>query len=211
MHIRQILMRVFLLAALLLASATACVQYECNDTDITCNAALDLVLIRLLGNVAPNQIYAADGFTARLYRFDDPVGANQIEYNGSAGTTFVGPAGVAIDGRAYLGGSGAIIIYMVDTTNLLLYRVESMLGANQLEYNGSAGTAFAGPRGVATDSAGRIYVADQTNSLLYRFDDMAGANQVEYNGSAGTAFSGNLQGVAVDSSGRRKEIGRSHV
>lgn len=136
------------------------------------------------------QIYVADSGVAPgsvVQRYDDILGLNAVEYDGSAGNVFADVFFVNVNANGiYATSSG---------TNNLLYRFDDMAGTNQQETNG----AFGGwsPRDIAFDSLGRIYVTDNANNVVVRFNDIADPAPITYDGSAGTPFS-TLTGVAVD-------------
>lgn len=69
------------------------------------------------------RIYVAG--TDRLYRFDDMTGANQVEYDGSAGTSFARLRAVHLDRNDR--------IYVTDNMLTRLYRFDDMSGTNQVE------------------------------------------------------------------------------
>jgi len=110
------------------------------------------------------------------------VGTNQITYGGQGGGAggFYGAYGIALDtlGR----------IYVADTYNCRVVRMDNMQGANWTTYGGTCGSApgeFYDPQGIAVDSAGRIYVMDTGNSRFVRINDMTGAGWTTF-GSVGS-------------------------
>ncbi len=136
-----------------------------------------------------------------IYHADDMQGTNQVSYGsqGSGVGQFSGASAIALDhsGR----------IYVADSYNCRIVRIDDMKGTNWTGFGGSCGSAageFLNPAGVALDSTGKIYVMDSGNSRIVRIDDMTGANFTSY-GSPGNGvgqFSSFLTTLAVDQSGR---------
>jgi sugar lactone lactonase YvrE len=137
----------------------------------------------------------------QILRSDDLRGTNQIAFGsqGSGVGQFYGAFGIALDA------SGRI--YVADTYNCRIVRIDDMNGTNWISYGGTCGAGqgqFADPSGIAVDASGKIYVMDTGNSRVVRMDDMTGANWAAF-GSAGSGsgqFSAYLTSVAVDASGR---------
>jgi len=132
-------------------------------------------------NSAYTPFYYSD--SEQILRSDDLKGTNQITFGsqGSGVGQFYGAYGIALDtlGR----------IYVADTYNCRVVRMDDMNGSNWSTFGGTCGAAtgqFYDPSGIAVDSAGRIYVMDTGNSRLIRMDDMAGTNWISF----GTVGSG---------------------
>ena len=149
-------------------------------------------------NSAYTPFYYSD--SEQIFRSDDLQGTNQVSF-GSQGSDvgqFYGAYGIALDpaGR----------IYIADTYNCRIVRIDDMSGTNWTSYGGTCGSdpgQFYDPSGIAVDSAGEIYVMDTGNSRIVRVDDMNGTNWISY----GTVGSGVGQfasyvSVAVDASNR---------
>src|SRR3989442_8542674 len=114
---------------------------------------------------------------------------------------FNDPSSVSIDAA---GG-----IYVMDTGNARLVRMDDMSGANWTTFSGTGSgvgqfAQYVAP--VALDASGRIYVADTGNRRIVRMDDMSGANWATLTQSPvinSYIFSfGSPIGVAVDAAGR---------
>ncbi len=147
-------------------------------------------------NSAYTPFYYSD--SEQILRSDDLMGTNQITYDGAAIGGFYGAYGLALDAQGR--------IYVADTYNCRIVRIDDMNGTNATSYGGTCGSGqgqFYDPQGIAVDSAGKIYVMDTGNSRFVRIDDMTGANWVTY----GTVGSGvgqfaSFVSVALDSSNR---------
>ena len=151
-------------------------------------------------NSAYTPAYITDYSYSQLVRSDDLWGTNK-QVLGSTGTgtgQFYGPHGVTADpsGR----------VYVVDTYNCRIVRVDNIAGANWTTLGGQCGSGvnqFSGAADIALDSSGRIYVADTGNNRIIRSDDMSGTNWTSFGtpGSGTNQLSG-AQGIAVDTAGR---------
>ena len=155
------------------------------------------------GKTAYNSAYAPFYYSdsGQILRSDDLLGTNQISFGtqGSDVGQFYGAYGIALDSTGR--------IYIADTYNCRIVRIDDMNGTNWTTYGGTCGSdqgQFYDPSGIAIDSMGKIYVMDTGNSRLVRMDDMTGANWISY-GSVGSGvgqFAQWLTSLAVDSSGR---------
>jgi hypothetical protein len=149
-------------------------------------------------NSAYIPFYYSDSW--QILRSDDLLGTNQIAYGipGSGVGQFYGAFGIALDATGR--------IYVSDTYNCRVVRIDDMNGTNWTTYGGTCGSGqgqFNDPSGIAVDSAGRIYVADTGNTRIVRIDDLSGTNWISY-GAPGNGI-GQFSGVvslALDSSGR---------
>ena len=150
-------------------------------------------------NSAYTPFYYSD--SGQILRSDDILGTNQIIYGtqGSGVGQFYGAYGIALDSTGR--------IYISDTYNCRVVRIDDMKGTNWTSYGGTCGSGqgqFADPSAIAVDSAGRIYVLDAGNYRIVRIDDLNGTNWISY-GSAGTGvgqLSQYLTSMALDASGR---------
>lgn len=137
------------------------------------------------GTTAYNSTYSPFYYSdsEQILRSDDLKGTNQITF-GSQGNgvgNFYGAYGIALDksGR----------IYVADTYNCRVVRMDDMNGTNWTTYGGTCGSApgqFYDPDGIAVDSLNRIYIMDTGNSRFVRIDDMTGTNWTTF----GTVGSG---------------------
>ncbi|MGA3042287.1 MAG: choice-of-anchor D domain-containing protein [Bryobacteraceae bacterium] len=96
-------------------------------------------------------------------------------------------------------------VYVADTYNNRIVRMDDMTGANWITFGTSgAGTnQFQSPYGISADTHGRIYATDNINCRVVRIDNMSGKNWTTF----GACGSGNLQfnnptGIFVDSAGK---------
>src|SRR5438128_10211720 len=71
-------------------------------------------------------------------------------------------------------------IYVADTNNNRIVRMDSMTGAGWTEFGtfGNGPNQFSSPFGIFV-SAGQIFVVDTFNSRIVRMDDMTGAGWTE--------------------------------
>src|SRR3989475_350287 len=106
-------------------------------------------------NSAYSPLYYSD--SEQILRSDDLQGTNQVSFGSQGGGVgqFYGAYGIALDptGR----------IYIADTYNCRIVRIDDMNGTNWTSYGGTCGSdpgQFYDPSGIAVDSAGEIYVAD---------------------------------------------------
>jgi sugar lactone lactonase YvrE len=150
-------------------------------------------------NSAYTPFYYSD--SEQILRSDDLQGTNQVSFGsqGSGVGQFYGAYGIALDATGR--------IYVADTYNCRIVRIDDMNGTNWTSYGGTCGSGqgqFYDPSGIAVDSAGEIYVMDTGNSRVVRMDDMSGTNWISYGtvGSGVGQFAQYLTSVAVDASGR---------
>jgi hypothetical protein len=151
-------------------------------------------------NSAYTPFYYSD--TGQILRSDDLMGTNQIAYGttGSGVGQFYGAYGIALDSAGR--------IYVADTYNCRIVRIDNMNGTNWTEYD-SAGGCGSGtgqiyePTGIAVDTLGRIYVTDPYNAQIIRMDDLTGANWTVFNSiGSGTGQINTFTNITVDSSNR---------
>lgn len=154
------------------------------------------------GTTAYNSSYTPFYYSdsGQILRSDDLLGTNQISFGvqGSDVGQFYGAYGIALDSAGR--------IYIADTYNCRIVRIDDMNGPNWTSFGGTCGSGqgqFYDPSGIALDSTGRIYLMDTGNSRLVRIDDLTGANWISYGtvGSGVGQFAG-FTSVAVDSTGR---------
>jgi len=150
------------------------------------------------GTTAYNSVYSPFYYSdsEQILRSDDLMGTNQITCC-TQGQLY-GAYGMALDSAGR--------IYIADTYNCRIVRVDDMKGTNWTTYGGTCGSGqgqFYDPQGIAVDSAGRIYIMDTGNARFVRIDDMNGANWISY-GTVGSGVGQFLTfiSVSVDSIGR---------
>ncbi len=134
----------------------------------------------------------------------------------ATGTSLYLPAGIAVDGAGNL--------YVADTTNNRVRRVDAAAPHNitTVAGDGNAGSIgdggpataaeITGPSGLALDGAGNLYIADTGNHAIRRVDAVTGLittvagtlGQANYTGNAGPAIGATLnapQGIALTPAG----------
>jgi len=131
---------------------------------------------------------------------------------GSTVQNLAGMSGQLENGATGPIGSGSTFInteyervYIADTSNNRIVRMDDMAGANWIAF-GKSGTGtnqFQSPYGIFVSAAGRIYITDSANCRVVRIDSMSGKNWT----ALGTCGSGSLQfnnptGLFVDSAGK---------
>ena len=161
---------------------------------------------------APNEVvYVADAGNHAIRRVDAAGAVTTTAGNGSPGyvdaqgaaAQFNNPQGVAYDAVTNS-------IYVADTGNHLIRRIDSGGNVTTVAGDGTAGFAdgqgaaarFNNPKGVAVDSLGYVYVADTGNHRVRRISSSS-VNTLAGDGTVGTtdgspARFNNLAGVAVD-------------
>jgi len=136
------------------------------------------------------------------------AGGNPGNTNGTGtAATFNNPTGVAVDtnGNIYVADRANNQIRKITPTGL----VSTLAGSGSFGNANGSGTSasFAYPVGVAVDTRGNVYVADTGNYEIRKItpagmvSTLAGGNMGIINGNSTAASFGNIQGVAVDSSG----------
>jgi len=194
-------------------------QYFCSGGIITLQSS-DGVTV-LSGTFTSGKLYLTasgggrGGNTHYYYSFGGSL-TGSLTQNGqseaiSGGTYFyVVPLRTQIgSGSAALSSGGTEVsavygpVYVTDTYNNRIVRVDSMTGANWATLGkGGAGTKqFSNPVGIALDASGRIYVADTGNCRVARMDNITGANWTTL-GTCGSGSFSNPYGVANDATGR---------
>ena len=151
-------------------------------------------------NSAYTPFYYSD--SEQILRTDDINGTNQISYGsgGSGVGNFYGAYGIALDSAGR--------IYVADTYNCRVVRIDNMNGDNWTEYDSLGGCGngpgqFYEPTGIAVDSLGRIYIMDPYNEQFIRMDDITGANWTVFNSiGAGAGQLYTFNNVTVDSANR---------
>ncbi len=154
------------------------------------------------GTTAYNSAYIPFYYSdsEQILRSDDLQGTNQISFGsgGSGVGQFYGAYGIALD----LAGR----IYVADTYNCRIVRIDDMNGTNWTSYGGTCASGqgqFYDPSGIAVDSTGKIYVMDTGNSRFIRIDDMNGTNWVSYGAvGSGVGQFASFTSVTVDASDR---------
>lgn len=99
--------------------------------------------------------------------------------SGSGVNQFSAPLGIFVDGSQR--------IYVADSGNGRIVRMDDMTGKNWLTLSGSGSGQFTGPISVFVNSAGNIFVVD--GNRIVRINDMTGAGWTTF----GTSGSGTNQ------------------
>ena len=96
-------------------------------------------------------------------------------------------------------------IYITDTYNYRIVRIDNMLGDNftALGKHGAGTNQFKLPWGIFVDAAGKIYVTDSAACRVVQMDDMSGTNWTTLGHcGSGTHQFNNPTGIFVDASGK---------
>ncbi len=154
--------------------------------------------IELSGYDGVRQIWV-DAGAGRIYLASGSAGVGQSDISGGGRVFFKGPivfaSGVARDSKGR--------IYVVDSTQGCLYRMDDMSGAGLVSFGtkGQENGQFSSPAGCFVDSLDRIYVADMGNHRIVRIADMDGSEWRYYKGAGATRLYWPEQ-VWVDRKGR---------
>ena len=137
-------------------------------------------------------IYIADSMNIptktinnRIVRMDDMYGLNWVTFPDAktAGKgPFANPSGLFVDHANH--------IYVTDSLNDAVYRMDDITGKHLVSLGGPGGTRlkFNQPTAIFVDDDGHIYIADSGNDRIVRMDDMTGKGWI--------AFGTSGQGVA---------------
>jgi sugar lactone lactonase YvrE len=167
-----------------------------------------IFVVTASGNITPG-IYVTDTGNSRIVRMDDMNGTNWISFgsSGSLSNQFLSPAGIFVTSTV---GSNTSGIYVTDTGNSRIVRMDDMNGTNWIPFgsSGSSTNQFLSPAGIfVTSTVGSmtsgIYVTDTGNNRIVRMDNITGANW-SYYGSSGNGVGqfNSPTGIFIDSSGR---------
>lgn len=177
------------------------------------------------GGVFEGPILVADDVSCRIFElsfeeedFISIAGTGTCGFSGDGGASDVAelnsPEDLVVDGAGN--------IYVADTTNNVIRKIDVNGNISTVAGNHAAGAGFSGdgglatsakindPYGVAVDSAGNLYIADSENNRIRKVDlagiitTVAGNGTGGYSGDGGPATSAELkfpEGVRVDASG----------
>jgi sugar lactone lactonase YvrE len=118
----------------------------------------------------------------------------------------LGGLGLLVLGFMYSCGTGGgfIQIYVTDSGNNRIVRMDDMTGTDWTTFGTAGGGAnqFTNPVGLFVDTTGAIYVADAGNNRIVKMDDMTGAGWTTFGTAGGGAnqFT-NPVGLFVDTTG----------
>jgi hypothetical protein len=119
-----------------------------------------------------------------------PAGTSTLTITGASGTK-VNTASVSLVVNAPPGGGGALGIYVADTGNHRIVKMNDTTGAGWQSLGGPLQgpgvNQFSSPGDIYLDSQNRIYVADRDNNRIVRMNDITGAGWTTYgtNGTGG--------------------------
>ncbi len=133
---------------------------------------------------ASEHIYVADTMNLpanignnRIVRMDDMYGLGWTTFPDAKTTVkapFASPTGLFVDHANH--------IYVVDSLNSRISRMDDMTGKDIVSLGGPGGGAlrFNQPNGIFVDEEGHIYIADTGNDRIVRIDDMTGKGWVTF-------------------------------
>jgi sugar lactone lactonase YvrE len=163
--------------------------------------------------------YIADTYDNLVEKVDSTGALTIFAGNGTMGTPTPGPATSSMLNRPCgLAVDAAGDVYIADSTNNRVEKVDTHGVLSIFAGNGSKGMPTAGPatssklsapRGLAVDAAGDVFIADATNNLVEKVDTHGVLSIIAGTGTAGTptpgpAVSSKLSypdGLAVDAAG----------
>jgi uncharacterized protein (TIGR03437 family) len=165
-------------------------------------------------------LYFSDSLNNRIRRL---AGGNVNTYAGNGGVSRSGDGGAATSAQIYsplgVAADSTGNLYIADTLNNVVRRVDSKGIITTFAGNGSAGSGGDGgaatsaqlnaPQGLAVDSAGNLYIADTQNHRVRKvtastISTVAGSGTAGFGGDNGPAVSAQLNlpfGVALDAAG----------
>lgn len=155
------------------------------------------------------KIYVTDTGNNRVVRMDDMNGTNWISFgsSGAGNSQFSSPAGVFVVTPSSNITPG---IYVTDTGNNRIIRMDDMIGTNWNPFgsSGAGNSQFSNPAGIfVTSSVGNItsgvYIADTGNNRIVRMNDLNGANWSSFGSSGnGVGQFSSPTGIFIDSLGK---------
>src|SRR5262249_43798352 len=164
---------------------------------------------------AAGNLYIADLNNSRVRKVDAVTGViATVAGNGAPG--FSGDSGPAtaaqLDHPSGLAIDGAGILYIADTSNSAIRRVDAatgiittVAGTGAPGFGGDGGAATGAqlqfPFGVAVDGIGNVFIADTLNQSIRAIDAELGTISTVVNGANGSLSFFRARSVAVDSTG----------
>ncbi|MCW3095366.1 MAG: repeat containing protein, partial [Chthonomonadaceae bacterium] len=126
----------------------------------------------------PRHIYITDTGNNRLVRIDDVSGKGWTSLGSTASTEanhFDKPQGLYVDENE------PSHIYVADTGNCRIVRMDDMTGANWEIFGrrGDGASQFNQPTGIFVDGSDHLHVADRNNDRIATTDDMTGTHWLE--------------------------------
>jgi sugar lactone lactonase YvrE/Tol biopolymer transport system component len=143
-----------------------------------------------------NQIYIVNGNSAagrsNVMRFTSPTDRTPRTFLPNSGPNISALYGVWVDSSNR--------IYLADSANNQILRVDDMNGSNPSTLDGKSSSAgrLVGPAGICLDSSGRFYISDTANERVVRFDDWNGTNAIALVPPLFQTHYANANGVYVD-------------
>lgn len=144
---------------------------------------------------ASGNVYVADTFNHEIRKITPSGNVTTLAGSGTQGSanglgtaaSFNTPRGITVDASG--------IVYVADSNNNLIRRIDTSGNVTTLAGAGAKGTAngqgtaasFNNPFGVTVDTSGNLYVADTSNNLIRKIDASGNVTTLAGSGTQGSA------------------------